>query len=89
MKLVQKMDPEREYLGVKFPKGKVVKLPDDFPPDHAQHLLDWGWERVDAPKPDPEPEPVVTTALSEDDEVPSEQEESLPSPPPRSRGSRR
>jgi len=75
MKLVQSMNPSRTYMGVTFPKGVAVELPADFPPDHAQHLLDWGWDRVDAPEPQAqdEPDPAPVTDASETEPAPEPQ----------------
>jgi hypothetical protein len=83
MKLRQTLSPKRGYLGVTFPYGEIVELPVDFPPDQAQQLLDWGWERVDDPEPveaasptlvldsDPvvDPEPTGDSEIDEEVEV--------------------
>ena len=51
MKLMQDMNPERTYRGVTFPQGVAVELPADFPEDHAQHLHDWGWKKIEEAAP--------------------------------------
>jgi hypothetical protein len=43
--------------------------------DSVRHLIAWGWTVVDE---EPCDTPVETTTVDEDDEVTSEQEESLP-----------
>ena len=77
MKLKQNMSPSRTYLGVTFPKGVTVTLPPDFPPDQAQHLLDWGWERVDKPEiaePPPHMDNPDTEAVEAEAAIKSETE---------------
>jgi hypothetical protein len=67
------MNPERTYLGVTFPQGVTVTLPPEFPPDHAQHLLDWGWERVEEPVLEVEAAPGVLTEAVDDEDAEDEQ----------------
>jgi hypothetical protein len=58
MKLVQSMSPSRTYLGVTFPLGVPVQLPDGYPADAVTDLLSWGWQALpDDPAPQPVAEP--------------------------------
>ena len=75
MKLVQNINDRRHFAGVEFPRGVPIELPPGFPMDSVRHLIAWGWTVVDE---EPCDTPVETTTVDEDDEVTSEQEESLP-----------